>query len=72
MIQIEDKVEAKAQLVKSELEVLDETDQEEDDFDGCTEAVRTKPRVVPPIGTGQKIYEIDPMLAAHRAHLDYR
>ncbi|KAL5807547.1 hypothetical protein ACOSQ4_030280 [Xanthoceras sorbifolium] len=31
-----------------------------------------KPRSVPPPGTGQKIYEIDPTLARYREHLDYR
>nr|QYS25850.1 starch branching enzyme [Fritillaria thunbergii] len=28
--------------------------------------------VIPPPGIGQKIYEIDPFLKPHRAHLDYR
>ncbi|GMP84623.1 hypothetical protein CsSME_00038080 [Camellia sinensis var. sinensis] len=27
---------------------------------------------IPPPGTGQKIYEIDPLLRSHREHLDYR
>ncbi|KAF5747820.1 Starch branching enzyme 2.1 isoform 1 [Tripterygium wilfordii] len=31
-----------------------------------------RPRSVPPPGTGQKIYEIDPTLNDHRGHLDYR
>ena len=27
---------------------------------------------IPPPGTGQKIYEIDPLLKSHKEHLDYR
>ena len=29
-------------------------------------------RTIPPPGTGQRIYEIDPALNVHRRHLDYR
>lgn len=29
-------------------------------------------RSIPPPGTGQRIYEIDPILRRHREHLDYR
>ncbi|GMP50010.1 hypothetical protein CsSME_00016796 [Camellia sinensis var. sinensis] len=29
-------------------------------------------RSIPPPGTGQRIYEIDPLLTSHREHLDYR
>lgn len=31
-----------------------------------------KPKVIPPPGAGQKIYEIDTFLQAHRQHLDFR
>lgn len=31
-----------------------------------------KPKIIPPPGTGQKIFEIDPFLQAHRQHLDFR
>lgn len=31
-----------------------------------------KSAIIPPPGTGQKIYEIDPLLQAHRQHLDFR
>ncbi|XP_073114108.1 1,4-alpha-glucan-branching enzyme 1, chloroplastic/amyloplastic isoform X2 [Elaeis guineensis] len=34
--------------------------------------VEEKPRFIPPPGTGQRIYEIDPSLEGHRAHLHYR
>ncbi|ONM17786.1 1,4-alpha-glucan-branching enzyme 2, chloroplastic/amyloplastic-like [Zea mays] len=34
--------------------------------------VEEKPRVIPPPGDGQRIYEIDPMLEGFRGHLDYR
>ncbi|CAM8931061.1 unnamed protein product [Rhodiola kirilowii] len=33
---------------------------------------RKKPRVIPPAGTGTRIYEIDPLLKSYRDHLDYR
>lgn len=36
------------------------------------EKVEEKPRFIPPPGSGQRIYEIDPSLEGHRAHLDYR
>ncbi|CAL9102190.1 unnamed protein product [Musa acuminata var. zebrina] len=36
------------------------------------EDVEEKPRFVPPPGTGQRIYEIDPSLKGYRVHLDYR
>lgn len=31
-----------------------------------------KPKTIPRPGAGQKIYEIDPSLLAHREHLDFR
>jgi 1,4-alpha-glucan branching enzyme len=31
-----------------------------------------KPKIIPPPGTGQKIYEIDPFLEPYRQHLDFR
>lgn len=31
-----------------------------------------RPKVVPPPGSGQRIYEIDPLLNNYREHLDYR
>lgn len=34
--------------------------------------VEEKPRVIPPPGDGQRIYQIDPMLEGFRNHLDYR
>lgn len=36
------------------------------------EVVEEKSRVIPPPGDGQRIYEIDPMLGGHKAHLEYR
>lgn len=36
---------------------------------GKTEA---KSRSIPPPGSGQRIYEIDPSLTGFRQHLDYR
>lgn len=29
-------------------------------------------RSIPPPGTGQRIYEIDPFLLGHKEHIDYR
>lgn len=34
--------------------------------------VEEKPRVIPPPGDGQRIYQIDPMLERFRNHLDHR
>ncbi|XP_028784874.1 1,4-alpha-glucan-branching enzyme 1, chloroplastic/amyloplastic isoform X1 [Neltuma alba] len=31
-----------------------------------------KPKIIPPPGTGQRIYEIDPSLLGYRGHLDFR
>lgn len=31
-----------------------------------------KPKVIPPPGTGKRIYDIDPSLLGHREHLDFR
>ncbi|OAY64393.1 1,4-alpha-glucan-branching enzyme 1, chloroplastic/amyloplastic [Ananas comosus] len=36
------------------------------------EVVEEKPRSIPPPGNGQRIYDIDPLLRGHHAHLDYR
>ncbi|KAF3779056.1 1-4-alpha-glucan-branching enzyme 1 [Nymphaea thermarum] len=35
-------------------------------------AWKTERRSIPPCSNGQRIYEIDPLLKAHRTHLDYR
>nr|CAB3449921.1 unnamed protein product [Digitaria exilis] len=35
-------------------------------------ALQEKPRVVPPPGDGQKIFQIDPMLQNYKYHLEYR
>ncbi|CAA6660717.1 unnamed protein product [Spirodela intermedia] len=67
-----DDLQAEQESVTSELTLLEEADQEEDQADESDESLETKPRSVPPPGSGQRIYEIDPMLEGHRAHLDYR
>lgn len=36
------------------------------------EPLRVKERVIPPPGTGQRIYEIDPLLSKYSEHLNYR
>lgn len=43
-----------------------------DEVDIVIEKVEKKLTIVAPPGTGQGIYEIDPLLKAHRTHLDYR
>ncbi|CAN6438715.1 unnamed protein product [Victoria cruziana] len=40
--------------------------------DNIIAALETEGRSIPPSGTGQRIYEIDPLLKGHRTHLDYR
>lgn len=37
-----------------------------------TANVKATQNSIPPPGTGQKIYEIDPMLTGFKDHLDYR
>lgn len=68
-------------LVSSAVTKDDKNDQsEESDAPVQGKVSRTKSKVktniisrtVPPPGTGQKIYKIDPTLADHRPHLDYR
>lgn len=36
------------------------------------ESSRVREKIIPPPGTGQGIYEIDPLLNNYRPHLDYR
>ncbi|CAA0837880.1 1-4-alpha-glucan-branching enzyme 2-2-chloroplastic/amyloplastic [Striga hermonthica] len=36
------------------------------------ESSRVRKKVIPPPGSGQRIYEIDPLLINYREHLDYR
>ncbi|XP_061370951.1 1,4-alpha-glucan-branching enzyme 1, chloroplastic/amyloplastic-like isoform X2 [Gastrolobium bilobum] len=36
------------------------------------EGDEVKPKIIPQPGSGQKIYEIDPLLQAYREHLDFR
>ncbi|KAG0490708.1 hypothetical protein HPP92_007571 [Vanilla planifolia] len=54
------------QKVVSDAKVVEKTDVP-NDGDGKANQVN-----IPPPGSGQKIYEIDPYLQNHRAHLDYR
>lgn len=37
-----------------------------------TEKREAKPRSIPLLGAGQRIYEIDPLLLGFRDHIDYR
>jgi len=36
------------------------------------EGDEVKPKIIPPPGTGRKIFEIDPLLQGYRDHLDFR
>ncbi|KAG6427503.1 hypothetical protein SASPL_111749 [Salvia splendens] len=36
-----------------------------------SESMRIRGKIIPPPGTGQRIYKIDPMLSSHCQHLDY-
>ena len=39
---------------------------------GTIKKEEARPKSIPPPGTGQRIYEIDPFLRGYREHLDYR
>lgn len=39
---------------------------------GTIKEEEARPKSIPPPGTGQRIYEIDPLLRGYREHLDYR
>ncbi|WOL11903.1 1,4-alpha-glucan-branching enzyme 2-2, chloroplastic/amyloplastic-like [Canna indica] len=76
---IEDEIESKSEDTLVSTEVNDE-----ESLNGVAKAtiscqnkeklekLEVKPKFVPPPGTGQRIYEIDPMLKDHKTHLDYR
>lgn len=70
--------EVKDQVVPSSKVVDDEALVEEtpEPLEGTssTETVETIPikRSIPPPGSGQRIYEIDPYLISYQQHLDYR
>nr|ANC33494.1 SBE [Colocasia esculenta] len=75
-IQMEDKAEAKEELVASKVMVSEDGENEgaegltqTDESDGTLE---TAPRSIPPPGHGRRIFDIDPLLDAHRTHLNYR
>lgn len=51
---------------------MEEGDEHSDGVNVGVVNVAEKLRVIPPPGTGQRIYEIDPYLKDHQAHLDYR
>lgn len=51
---------------------MGEGDSNSDEVNVEIEKLEEKQRNIPPHATGQRIYEIDPLLKAHRAHLDYR
>ena len=56
-------------------EVIESTSKTETDgvaVETKVQLVEEKPRVIPPPGDGQRIYQIDPMLEGFRNHLDYR
>lgn len=39
---------------------------------GTVKEEEARAKSIPPPGTGQRIYEIDPFLKEHHEHLDYR
>ena len=39
---------------------------------GMIKKEEARPKSIPPPGTGQRIYEIDPLLKGYCEHLDYR
>lgn len=72
----DEKVEDEAN--KSDVSSLDVGNVDDDKAKGEETPNRSKGKLsfgtksIPPPGTGQKIYEIDPLLKGFRDHLDYR
>ncbi|XP_041998026.1 1,4-alpha-glucan-branching enzyme 2-2, chloroplastic/amyloplastic-like [Salvia splendens] len=63
---------ASAQLPDAHLEAKAEGTSDSTYETTTSESMRIRGKIIPPPGTGQRIYEIDPMLGSHRQHLDYR
>ncbi|XP_064965243.1 1,4-alpha-glucan-branching enzyme 1, chloroplastic/amyloplastic-like isoform X2 [Musa acuminata AAA Group] len=78
-VKIEDNIELEAGQTSISSELIGEESMNQGDKSSVSsqakeevEDVEEKPRFVPPPGTGQRIYEIDPSLKGYRVHLDYR
>ncbi|KAF3771818.1 Auxin-responsive protein [Nymphaea thermarum] len=57
------------QLQTEKVQAIEENMEQSTKNDG---AWKTERRSIPPCSNGQRIYEIDPLLKAHRTHLDFR
>ncbi|KAJ4753330.1 hypothetical protein LUZ62_087735 [Rhynchospora pubera] len=65
--------EAKTEIVETGGDITSSTEEVTTGEESMSEeVVEEKPRVVPPPGDGQRIYQYDPMLEGHRGHLEYR
>ncbi|KAJ4733665.1 hypothetical protein LUZ62_075174 [Rhynchospora pubera] len=65
--------EAKTEIVETGGDITSSTEEMITGEESMSEeVVEEKPRVVPPPGDGQRIYQYDPMLEGHRGHLEYR
>ncbi|URE01897.1 Carbohydrate-binding module 48 (Isoamylase N-terminal domain), partial [Musa troglodytarum] len=78
-VKIEDNIKLEAGQTSISSELIGEESMNQGDKSSVSsqakeevEDVEEKPRLVPPPGTGQRIYEIDPSLKGYRGHLDYR
>ncbi|RRT55429.1 hypothetical protein B296_00048464 [Ensete ventricosum] len=78
-VKIEDNIELEAGKTSISSELIGEERMNQGDKSSVSsqakeevENVEEKLRFVPPPGTGQKIYEIDPSLWGYRGHHDYR
>lgn len=72
--EVEDTVIPPSQVSDDEDKALLEDTSDPLEVTASTKTVETLEikRTIPPPGTGQRIYEIDPALNGHRKHLDYR
>ncbi|XP_078433925.1 starch branching enzyme 2.1 isoform X1 [Wolffia australiana] len=69
----EGKAEAEAEELSTDIDLSVTVDADiEEETVTNDEIIEARSIGVPPPGNGQRIYEIDPMLADHRTHLDYR
>ncbi|ERN13141.1 1,4-alpha-glucan-branching enzyme 2-2, chloroplastic/amyloplastic isoform X1 [Amborella trichopoda] len=71
-IQSDNEASSNDQLELSEATSDEEEMIEEDEPKQMGTIIEALPRTIPPPGTGQRIYEIDPLLEGFRGHLDYR
>ena len=61
-----------SQTIEADEKLMDQAPLEEISIPSKSSLAEPTVRSIPPPGSGQRIYEIDPYLLAHKGHLDYR